>query len=291
MSEFSGRKPMKQDSVEDRIKILAYWMSEREKIWTRKENSLPKPWSDDIIFQTTYFCNVYREKDKVTRYIRDGYSPYVTDPMFELNMVMNRFINWPDTLSKIGYMSSPNWSWLRNELEEIEGKVWGDAYIVSTNGRAMGKPQYLCEILLPAAYKALGPGGKLASYPSNPTLAARHKQLITVYGLGSFMAAQIIADLKNTKDHPLRTANDWLSWAAPGPGSLRGISWVNHGSSQYGRPKDFNHNLDEIRRQLSSHLDESYICNQDLQNCLCEFDKYMRIMNGVGRSKRGYNGR
>ena len=29
---------------------------------------------------------------------------------------------------------------------------------------------------------------------------------------------------------------------------------------------------------------------QDLQNCFCEFDKYMRILNGTGRSKRSYNG-
>ena len=29
---------------------------------------------------------------------------------------------------------------------------------------------------------------------------------------------------------------------------------------------------------------------QDLQNCLCEFDKYMRILHGTGRSKRGYPG-
>jgi len=47
-----------------------YWMKERERVRVRKERGDPKPWSEDPVFQQTYFCNVNREYDRVTKFIR-----------------------------------------------------------------------------------------------------------------------------------------------------------------------------------------------------------------------------
>jgi hypothetical protein len=33
-----------------------------------------------------------------------------------------------------------------------------------------------------------------------------------------------------------------------------------------------------------------FLCFQNLQNCFCEYDKFMRVTNGTGRSKRKYKG-
>lgn len=278
------------------LEVLKYWIEERHIIRQLKVAGRPKPWSNDPIFQNTYFCNVRREDDKVTKFLRGtffGFGNRMNHPMYEVNAVLARFINWPDTLRRIGFFMSPEWYLLEKELNKIEGKVWGDAYIVSTNGRAMPKAQYLCEMLLPAAYAALGPGGTMVGYPSSPTLAARHKQLTGVYGLGSFMAAQIIADLKNTIQHPLMGASDWWTWCAPGPGSKRGISWLTFGVSDGPiSTADFLGSIAHVRQELVSMGCELIheICNQDLQNCLCEFDKYCRVKSGTGRSKRSYNG-
>jgi alpha-glutamyl/putrescinyl thymine pyrophosphorylase clade 1 len=266
-------------------------MEEREKIRIKKEAWEPQPWSDDPIFQTAYFCNVQREDDKVTKWIREKYSPFVSQPMFEVNIALTRFLNWPPTLRAIGYQPTDDWAGVLKMLNELPGKVFGNAYIVSTNGRAMPKAQYVCEVLMPAITEALGPrSGWRATYGQG-TLAAAYNGLKGVYGLGSFMAGQVLADLKNTQNHPLWDADDWWDFVVPGPGSIRGVSWILYGSIDL-KEHDFKKCITYIRRLLGElHCDlAQQICNQDLQNCLCEFDKYCRVQTGTGRSKRTYDG-
>lgn len=260
----------------------------------KKEMGEPKPWSEDRIFQTTYFCNVCREDDKVTRWIRAYYTPHVDHELFEFNLAFSRFINWPPTLERLGWYG--RWGGAQaglmfSVLDGMNGKVWGDAYIVSTCGRAMPKAQYLVEMVVPALHKALSDSSELRQYlRRTPSLEGTYERLKRIFGVQSFMAGQIIADLKNTSGHPLMEANDWYDWAAPGPGSQRGMSWVFNGNSREKyRSEEFIANLNHIRELMTFPLLET-ICNQDLQNCLCEFDKYMRIYTNTGRSKRGYPG-
>ena len=52
---------------------FVYWVQERDCVRVLKEGGLPPPWSIDPVFQNTYFCNVDREHDKVTRWIREQY--------------------------------------------------------------------------------------------------------------------------------------------------------------------------------------------------------------------------
>jgi hypothetical protein len=66
----------------------------------------------------------------------------------------------------------------------------------------------------------VGPGPPLAG----DTLAVAHRKLSELEHFGSFMAAQVVADLKYTP--MLRRASDWHNWAASGPGSIRGLNLV-----------------------------------------------------------------
>ena len=261
-------------------------MTERENIRQRKEMGLPKPWSSDPVFQNTYFCNVHREHDKVTKYIRRMYNPHYADNKFVMNLVFARFINWPQTLEKIGYLHTLDRDALRKSLTELsnEGKIWGGAYIITTHGQRMGKIDYLVDQVLPDVEKLTIP----MHHHMGCDIA--HKALMTVDGLGSFLAAQIVADMKNTPFCWLGMADDWSTFVAPGPGSIRGASWFFYGHTTGVTAATFGRHFAEIRKYVDANFDGE-LCNQDLQNCLCEFDKYMRVKTGTGRSKRGYNGR
>lgn len=267
-----------------------YWITEREAIRARKEANEPKPWSKDPIFQRTYFCNVRRENDTVTKFIRKMYSRYVDHPMFEYNIIFSRFINFPPTLAAIGFIQEHDMEGLEKRLEELatRGKIWGNAYVITTHGIPMPKVRYLCQNVLGAVFERLD---ELRAACRGPSLAAAAKALEEIEGIGPFLAGQIVADLKNTPGHPLEQANDWWTFAIHGPGSLRGASWFFYDQANGISPGDFPKAIERIRLFVDSKtLPMDLFCNQDLQNCLCEFDKYMRVSEGTGRSKRGYNG-
>lgn len=293
---------------------LNYWIKEREEIRRKKEGyagpegtvvASGKPWSVDPIFQTTYFCNVRREDDKVTRWIRQNWTPTGwTWEEYDYYIVMARMLNNIPCLESIIKLAELTGGFSFEELQEhLEeraehgAQVWGGAYVVTSHGLRMPKAAYLCRRVLPAAYTALvGSQTPWARYMgSGPTLARSHDLLMQLEGLGSFMAAQVIADLKNTEGHPLQSAEDWSGWSAPGPGSLRGLGWifglgkVSPGSYERAMYEVWEKlTLENIKILSGSRI---YVNMQDLQNCLCEFDKFMRVMTKTGKSKRKYDGR
>ena len=249
-----------------------------------KEAQLPKPWSEDEVFHKTYFCNVHREDDKVTVGIRNLWDvEYGHLDFAEQNMIMARLVNKVESLAAMG------WPWTTfdpHKWRAVMSKAgsWGSAYIVSTNGRAVAKHEYIGGLLA-------GLWGQKDLTGGANTLASAHVALMGLQGLGSFMAAQVVADLKNTKKHRLTTASDFYSWCAHGPGSLRGMAWVNEVPKV--TPSEFKHCMPWLHEEVKERLADSIVPEihaQDLQNCLCEFDKYMRVSTGSGRSKRMYNG-
>jgi hypothetical protein len=275
---------------------LIYWIKERYSILKFKEMGVPKPWSEDRVFQTTYFCNVHRENDKVTKWIRGFYAPFVDDPLFEYNIVLSRFLNSPDTLAEVGYQTQhePDALYVKLQNRANRGeKVWGNAYVITTHGMKMAKAYYLAHDVLGAVYSNLeGLRNACRGHGVPPTCSVASKALQCVDGIGSFLAGQIVADLKNTVGHPLSKAEDRATFVEPGPGSIRGLSWFMTGHPNLFTGTYFPTNFQKVREYVDANWPEGVppVDNQDLQNCLCEFDKYMRVKNGTGRSKRGYNG-
>jgi hypothetical protein len=289
MSKYNGSGPTSPQE------LLAYWIREREQIRRLKELGAPKPWSNDPIFQNVYFCNVRREDDKTTRFIRQKYQAYGEHPWLVYNYVLARFLNRIETLKFIPFMSDHAPTVLMQLFDQVQranGQLWGGAYIITTHGLPMGKVQYLVNHVLEGVSKPCRAHigrGPVQGYRAN--LATAYATLLKHEGLGSFLAAQIVADLKNTPGHPLASAEDFYTFAAHGPGSLRGASWFHYGEIGRVTPATFNQHFNKIREYIDDNVPEIVICNQDLQNCLCEFDKYMRVRTGVGKSKRKYNGR
>ena len=264
-----------------RFNELLYWMDEREQVRERKEAGLPWPWSVDPVFEETYFCNVYRETDRVTRWIRENW-PMANGPAIHtVAMGVARFVNKPETLQVLGYPYSGFNLRYCDQFVKYMGskkKVWNGAYIVSTNGNSQPKEEYIAGVLT-----GLSNAAPTLHYPG---LAGTHAQLIELMGIGSFMSAQIIADLKNTPGHPLYEAPDWFTWCAHGPGSLKGLAWVMGDEDKRMTPTRFYSIFPQLHEQISEAGWKIHA--QDLQNCLCEFDKYCRVKNGTGRSKRKY---
>ena len=273
---------------------MVYWITERESIRLKKEVGLPAPWSDNPVMQETYFCNVNREDDNVTKWIRQNwvYGTTLFDvdsrEFYDFAMIVARIFNRPETL-EASNQPVDDFVWFDQAEEELNqikssgGQIWNGAYIISTNGKKMNKLDYCLEMLSKTA---------LPYITSNYlTLEGAHKRLMEVEGLASFLAGQVVADLKNTKNHPLSTAEDWKTFSAHGPGSLRGLSWF---FEEKITSKNYQESITKAYDLLDFELPESILdvlCFQNLQNCFCEYDKFMRVTNKTGRSKRKYNGK
>ena len=196
-----------------------------------------KPWSDDSVFQTVRFCNVNREDDRVTRWIRTNWTYPIThiDPnkgedtshFYDVSMIVARIFNLPSTLDKIHQPVGEEYErdyWLEHveetltDLRDNDERIWSGAYIISTNGEKIDKISYCMRMI-----RTISENPSITK--TAKTLSEAHKALSCINGLGSFLSAQVVADLKNTNGHPLAYAPDWKTFSAPGPGSLRGLSW------------------------------------------------------------------
>lgn len=270
---------------------LFKFIHERHAIWERRATGEKWPWTKDKILRQYRFCNVYRNLDKETKLIHANWlMPHKKDEDVWFAMVVARLVNWWPSLEAVGYPVP----WVPSNFGEVlearkaaGEKVFTGAYMVRADANDTGsKAVYLANRVLSPMW-----ADRVHVRPrKGDTLEAFHARLKLYRDMGDFMAAQIVADAKYVG--LLLGAPDWGTWAAPGPGSLRGLnrvldrdknaSWTKHNS--------WKEQFEKLHAQASEELqDMPYITGQDLQNCLCEFDKYERVRLGEGRPRALYH--
>jgi|SRR5215831_5026680 len=265
---------------------LIYWINERDHIRQLKLKGKPRPWTDDDILDMFKFCNVRREDDRVTRWIEDNWrGPYRDDPRIWFAMAVARMINWPPTLKTIGYPRKWDPDKVRakmNRMRDNGEQVFTGAYMITNAGQTMSKVDTVVYMLTNLHKQEQHPERDMS-------LAIAHEMLMSGKhnGMGSFMAGQVIADCKYTD--LLERAPDWWDWCAPGPGSQRGLSRIMGKGDDFQRFRqaDFIERLKQLRKEIQHEI-KIKLCLQDMQSCLCEFDKFERTLWGEGRPRSIY---
>lgn len=273
-----------------RTEELFHWIKERWRVRQARAAGKPKPWTTDPILQNYRFCHIHREDDRVTKWITDNWrTPHTDDPDFWFAAYVARVFNLPGTLAKVGY-PVPFTATVRKRLaalKGVEGNVFNAAYIVSTNGIKMNKLSYYADVFdkVWARRKELRP---VAGEP----LAEFANRLVTVNGIGTFMAGQVIADAKFAG--VLLDAPDWYTFAVSGPGSRRGLNWVcGREFDAPWREADWHARLMELMPLIDAFAKKNKIPEIDAQNgnnVLCETSKTVKILQGWGRPKQKYAG-
>lgn len=309
----------------NQLQRLIAFALERHRVWYRRfVLKTEKPWTQDKILQTYRFCNVFRELDTVTQWIDTNIrKPYAKHPHLWLMLCAARQINWPDTLEDLmrtdGAFFNSDWSPERMRSTMLARrkrgeKVYTGAYMISgqrsnPDRTKADKPHITANLTLLPMWKERH--RLTALFEDAVSLEETYATLSLYNGFGSFMTAQVIADMKHTRY--LKDASDWWTWCALGPGSTRGLNRV------YGRRRDPNEPhkgrfkplnmkwsaeetsaaIEPLRNALidaflktrhAPFLPVKPICAQDTQNCLCEFDKYERVRLGEGRPRALYDG-
>lgn len=268
------------------------FIKEREHVRVLKEAGQPQPWTADPILAAHRFCNIQREDDKVTRWVAARWrKPNESDPDVWFAMAVARHINLPETLGPMGYPVPWNpeaFLWAVRMRREYGFSAYNAAYMIraSRGPEWEDKAAYLAKAVLSNLWEKREELRPIAG----DTLEAFHTRLQAQFGLGSFMAAQVVADTKYVG--PLTAASDWWDFAASGPGSRRGLNrLLGRDVKSPWKEAEWRDELRKLREQLRPRLQLEGLPNlhaQDVQNCLCELDKYMRAYVGEGRPKQRY---
>lgn len=269
---------------------LVKFILARHRVYKRREAGKPQPWSSDPILQQYKFCNIYRELDRVTRWIAVNWREPNKDDrhLWFALVVARRCINLPDTLRDLGYPIrwGPDHFLRVLERRKRKGKpIFNQAaYKLILSGQKGNLAKIQVELVLNPLWHARD---KFRPH-SDDTLQTFHDRLAAVPFMGSFYAAQVVADLKHVGR--LRHACDWWTFVASGPGSRRGLNRI------LGRPPkaawdeaEWIEELHRMRGIVVPALDEAGLPRmhvQDVQNCLCEYDKLERIRLGEGTGRK-----
>lgn len=274
-----------------RTEELFAFMYQRHDVYVKKAAGFPKPWTQDVILQNYRFCNVYRELDKETQWFAASWrEPHKDDPDLWFASLVFRFINRSDTATALGYPVPWDARRFKTILQARKKKgltVYSGAYMISTHGVKEEKATYLAKSLT-KIWKQRGMIRPLM----HDRLSDFHARLMDCFDVGSFIAAQVIADIKY--EAPLWSSGDWHTFAASGPGSKRGMSRVMGLATFYPwNENEWRQCMMKLKSAIDPMIDRAGMPTlhaQDLQNCLCEFDKYERARTGEGRPKQRYKG-
>ncbi len=257
------------------------YMIERHSIYERRAEGQAYPWTDDPILKEYSFCNVYRELDRVTIWIRENWrEPYADHPNLPFAMAMARQINWPDTLEEIGFPEHWNPERIKAIMQgrlNRKEKVYTGAYMLTGTLGGTKVEQTIDKILTPLY--------EMPPRIISNSLEETWKRYLPYPGFSGFMAYEVVTDLRHTKH--LENAEDIMTWANPGPGAKRGLNRIHGRELEKSIPK----------AQLISEMKELLdLCNmaplplemRDIEHCLCEFDKYERVRLGQGKPRAKY---
>jgi DNA polymerase I-like protein with 3'-5' exonuclease and polymerase domains len=258
------------------LEQLVYWATVRESIRRRREAGEPPPWSADEIFQRP-FCNVERENDRVSVWIREHWrEPFRDDPDVWFLMAVARLGgNDPRILAEI----TPPLPWDRERyLAEFAAKglkvgVRGYRTVIGQSGHATHED--LAHLTFDPLWKdreQIRPhAGDLCRTFFDRLAKSKYR------GLGeSFLPGQIVADVKFTP--PLSTALDWWDFVTPGPGSRKGLNVVCGRDAEAPWSDDRWHaTFAQLRSVVGPQIEEMLgrrLSASDLQSCLCELSKF-----------------
>lgn len=281
---------------------LLYFVWEREIIRIYKEGGGVQPYSADPIFQKYKFTNIYRKDDRISRWIiREIINLNRNDRNLWFTLLIARLINWPPTLDALLYEDiipcSPEefdgkvFSKTVEELKKKTAKVYGGAYMVYPTKLDVGKCKSysLAKHIIGSAVEHAD-DINFALYEADEVKSVERfvKELSKCYGISTFMAGQVAADLSYAPSQ-LGDAEDLYTFAPIGPGSARGLNYLLGRKPFAGwAQEDFNAELIKIDNAIKEELRITDLTLHDVQNVMCEFSKYCRITLGEGVPKTTY---
>ena len=265
-----------------RLKLFLSTAIERHRIYIKKMDGEPRPWTEDPIFHKYRFCNVFRQYDKCTIWmIKNLINKAKSFEELWPAVIVFRYISSMNIYRLLGERCTDlfNMDEVHKELVQIrkEGVKFNGCFLRNPKVKGGWAPIHDVPFML---VKEIQKDGHLPLVTGHQRFEDLTKHLIQFSATSGFMAHQYCCDLEYSKWF---TPTDKYTYATMGPGSRQGMNillnvprhermkqevWLGHA-------QDLHVHMDLIFRGIFS---EENISMQDVQNWLCEFQKYSKYL-------------
>lgn len=278
--------------------LKEFWdfVQERQRIYLKRKEGKPAPWTKDPILQRVFFTNVYRENDTGTKFLIENVLGQGTpqDEFFEI--VVYRYFNNIRTYEamrdeyKRPYGSWENWEEIAKYLHGLAsrvGVIFTRAHMTASN-RFGGFPKKADNTSWVLDQHWQKKELNYNCYMATPSLKDAWTFFDSLIAIGEFLAYEIVTDLNLSPRLRKFTDNDW---ANPGPGCRKGLCAIFPGIKELPGL-----NMDSFLKAihwLRNNQPEEFLREnppltlRNVEHSLCEFYKY-HAAKYEGYVRRGY---
>lgn len=276
----------------DELSEYLGFVGERHRVWERRHLGLPAPWSDHFVLRDYKFTNVYRVLDHGSQFLLRELlnEPRITPRDALARAFLYRMTNRPAIWEKTKevYGSYPTASsmtaWLGDAWcgwRDAGLQAFSGAYVIMPRPGVVGDDKLRSVTELAAEYfnPEYASSAWVDDFIRNDDMAHRFNLLLSLKGVGKFLAMQILTDYGYS---PFGAGQDENYFVIAGPGARAGARAIAPGVKaesmiQFCRDAvlssddcpllDVEHDFGTTKRPPSM---------MDIQNTLCEFSKYVR---------------
>lgn len=299
----------------DKALIYLDFVAERHRIWEKRQQGLPQPWTDDPQMRARKFTNVFRVLDYGSQYVlTDLVDPElsVRDQLARLFLYRHtgRVETWRYLLAELGeYPTVDNLPTVLEAWKDYRGQVtvhskgkrktpgrgngfqkqigerpiFTGAYLVFPQSHERGTDKL--ESIVDLTYRLFHPDSPtelVTDFEQADTQAGRFATLRRNRGVADFMSMQVLTDFGYTPQCG-RDVED--EFCVLGPGAVRGAkaiapSWPVQRTFEWAI--DATRSLDDSP-QLRTASGYRQLSWMDVQNTLCEFSKLVRYLSAPPR--------
>ncbi len=270
-----------------------YWRfaAERQRVFFRRLERCPPPWTDDPVLLAHKFTNAYRASDRVSQYLirrviyRDDLPNDAAEVVFRILLfkVFNRIETWELLAENVGPLTYADYSFKRydrvlSRAMDRGERIYSAAYIMPSAGTLGHDRKHRNHLTLIERMLA----DKLPARLAEAGSMRRAFELIRAYPtVGDFLAYQYVTDI----NYSTVTNFAEMEFVVPGPGSIDGIRKCFTGTGRMSDPEVIRFMADRQEAEFARlGLDFRTLWGRrlqliDCQNLFCEVDKYARVVH------------
>jgi hypothetical protein len=266
---------------------------ERHKIYIKRESGQQKPWTDDDIFKDYFFCNVFRQYDKCSKWIIENIIPFERWDMLILYRFISTFELFEEIKENCKLYDFKTIHLFLKDKREIGDRLFSSCFIRSPGIKGGWTETYNVPFFLMEEIKE---DGRIQEFIEKQSLELMVEYLSNFSGTQGFMGYEYACDFEYTSwFNPV----DKYTWCNKGPGAQKGLSLLLHENSKVKIPaktweKEISTLFAIMKKEFNNIFPNEDFSMREVEHWLCEFQKYIKYLsmkNGEGFAKhRKYDG-